>query len=173
MSARRLESVYSHRITGRYLKLSSFIGVKSDTRDWINGVAARYAQCTFFLAKQHPRTSAKKNGCVTRVGQRAADGRNNGHSGTRQAQTEAPANTPDRIDTSCITNDKRQQPTQTQTTKNGGANQTPRTPELEATPGTAKSAPVAAHPTNRLDIVRIRGVIHRIREPAGRVIAHN
>jgi hypothetical protein len=98
-------------------------------------------------------------------------------------------------------NDKRQQPTQTQTTKNGGANQTPRTPELEATPGTAKSAPVAAHPTNRLDIVRIRGVIHRIRgvihricgvihrirgvihrirgvilrirEPAGRVIAHN
>jgi hypothetical protein len=35
-------------------------------------------------------------------------------------------------------NNKRQQSTQTQTTKNGGANQTPRTPESGATPeGTA------------------------------------
>jgi hypothetical protein len=42
--------------------------------------------------------------------QRAADGRNNGHGGTRQAQTEAPANTPDRIDTSCITTNANNQP---------------------------------------------------------------
>jgi hypothetical protein len=66
-------------------------------------------------------------------------------------------------------NDKRQQPTQTETIKNGGAKQTPRTPEPEATPGTAKSAPAAAQPTNRLDIVRIRGVILRARAVIHRI----
>jgi hypothetical protein len=74
--------------------------------------------------------------------QRAAKGRNNFvHSDMKQAQREASAKTPDRIDTVCK-NDKRQQPTQTKTT----INQTPKTPEPEATPGTANSAPTAAQP---------------------------
>jgi hypothetical protein len=47
--------------------------------------------------------------------QRTANGRNSGHNGTRQAQTEASAHTPNRIDTACK-KDERQQAAQTQTT---------------------------------------------------------
>jgi 3-oxoacyl-(acyl-carrier-protein) synthase len=80
--------------------------------------------------------------------QRTANGRNSGHSGTRQAQTEASANPSDTLDTACK-NDKHQQPTQTQptrpqTTNAGGVNQNLRTSGPEATPGTANSAPTAA-----------------------------
>jgi hypothetical protein len=89
--------------------------------------------------------------------QRTANGRNSGHDGTRQAQTEASAHTPNRIDTACEKANANKQPRPKQP-----INKTPTTREPEATPGTAKSAPAAAQPTNRSNIVRIHGVILRI-----------